>query len=286
MTKAEEAKKLAFQKALNHTMQHGKLDEAVFRKIHLIENNEGSRINCLLGLNSYAEANAIVAWFRDEDLTKFKEWSYLSAKLQRLEFQCNPIVWFAAYKLFYALLSDNSELISWYRQFHLPFSFNSGAVKDRDNPRQPEFHAYQALLALKGEWDELRQRCELILSTDLKKDKKYLIDHRFYLALANGDKNEMENVLAELTSPKIARVRNYGMAFAFTEHFISTFATLYAKLAWMWGYELEMDTLFIPKEWLPIAPLETYPEPWDFMKDFEIFTPLDAPWTQFSPIKK
>ncbi len=173
MTKAEEAKKLAFQKALNHTMQHGKLDEAVFRKIHLIENNEGSRINCLLGLNSYAEANAIVAWFRDEDLTKFKEWSYLSAKLQRLEFQCNPIVWFAAYKLFYALLSDNSELISWYRQFHLPFSFNSGAVKDRDNPRQPDFHAYQALLALKGEWDELRQRCELILSTDLKKDKKY-----------------------------------------------------------------------------------------------------------------
>ena len=96
----------------------------------------------------------------------------------------------------------------------------------------------------------------------------------------------MENVLAELTSPKIARVRNYGMAFAFTEHFISTFATLYAKLAWMWGYELEMDTLFIPKEWLPIAPLETYPKPWDFMKDFEIFTPLDAPWTQFSPIKK
>lgn len=54
----------------------------------------------------------------------------------------------------------------------------------------------------------------------------------------------------------------------------------------MWGYELEMDTLFIPKEWLPIAPLETYPEPWGFMKDFEIFTPLDAPWTQFSPIKK
>ncbi|MFX6597555.1 hypothetical protein ABTG67_18925, partial [Acinetobacter baumannii] len=75
------------------------------------------------------------------------------------------------------------------------------------------FHGYQLILALNDEWDQLRKRCELILQTDLKKDKKYLIDHRFYLALANGDKNEMENVLTELTSPKIAKVRNFEFAF-------------------------------------------------------------------------
>ncbi len=37
------------------------------------------------------------------------------------------------------------------------------------------------VLALNHEWDKLRERCELILQTDLKR-KKYLIDHRFYLA--------------------------------------------------------------------------------------------------------
>lgn len=286
MTKAEEAKKLAFQKAMEHALQHAQNNDNVERSIHLITNKEGDYTFFLRILRGFCEANATVAWFEKRDLIEFKQWAFLASKLQRILLQYRPNEWFPAYKLFYTVLSDNTELISWYKQFQLPFCSSPSDIKDRDNPKQPDFHAYQALLALNGEWDELRQRCELILSTDLKKDKKYLIDHRFYLALANGDKTEMENVLKELTSPKIARVRNYEMAFAFTEHFISTFATLYAKLAWMWGYELEIDTPFIPKAWLPIAPLETYPEPWDFMKEFEIFTPLDAPWTEFSPKKK
>ncbi|HEE5406538.1 TPA: immunity 49 family protein, partial [Acinetobacter baumannii] len=117
----------------------------------------------------------------------------------------------------------------------------------------------------------------------LKKDKKYLIDHRFYLALANGDKSEMENVLTELTSPKIAKVRNFEFAFTFTEHFIATHAVIYSKLAWRNGYQLNIDTPWIPKEWLPVEPLAEYPEPWEFMREFDIFTPFEGEWKDWSP---
>jgi len=51
----------------------------------------------------------------------------------------------------------------------------------------------------------------------------------------------------------------------------------------MSGYEVQIDTPYIPKEWLPITPLNSYPEPWKLMQDFEIFTPLDEPWQMFSP---
>ncbi|MCS4300149.1 MULTISPECIES: Imm49 family immunity protein [Acinetobacter] len=283
MKKINELDSIVYQKALNHVIQHSTYDESVEYGINLILAGKGNKAGCLRSLRGYAEANAIVAWFRDNDLLKFKEWSFIEAKLKRMVLQCNPNEWFPAYEFFHAILSDQQEIISWYTQFKLPYCSSAGAIKDRDNPKRSDFHGYQILLALNGEWDELRQRCELILSLDLKKDKKYLIDHRFYLALANGDQREIENVLTELTSPKIAKVRNYEFAFTFTEHFISTFATLYAKLAWMSGYEVQIDTPYIPKEWLPITPLNSYPEPWKFMQDFEIFTPLDEPWQMFSP---
>ena len=153
--------------------------------------------------------------------------------------------------------------------------YDRSDIKDRDNPKQPAFHGYQMILALNHEWERLAERCEQILSTNLRKDKKYLIDHRFYLALANGDKTEIETVLTELTSPKIAKVRNHEFAFTFTEHFIATHAVIYAKLAWLNGYEVEIYTPWIPKEWLPIQPLENYPEPWDFLREFDIWTSFE-----------
>ncbi len=34
--------------------------------------------------------------------------------------------------------------------------------------------------------------------------------------------------------------------------------------------QLNIDTPWIPKEWLPVEPLLEYPEPWEFMKEFDI----------------
>ena len=199
----------------------------------------------------------------------------MSAKLERMVFQHEPFEWFPSYKFFSPLLSDNQEIIDWYRKHRISYDYDRSDIKDRDNPKQPAFYGYQMILALNHEWDRLAERCEQILSMSLRKDKKYLIDHRFYLALAKGDKTQMEAVLTELTSPKIAKVRNHEFVFTFTEHFIATHACMYAKLAWLNGYEVEIDTPWIPKEWLPIQPLENYLQPWDFLREFDIWTPFE-----------
>ena len=104
--------------------------------------------------------------------------------------------------------------------------------------------------------------------------KKYLIDHRFYLALARDDKPSMETVLSELTSRKIARVRNNEQAFGFTHFFIGTHAVIYAKIAWRHGYKVQVDTPFIPAAGLPIAPVPAYHDPYPFMQAFAIDTRL------------
>lgn len=274
-----------YQKALDHVVGHAKFREDIAGLIEYITENKGDVEFCIMRLRSYAHANAIVAWFRDKDLVAFKEWCYISAKLERMVFQFNPYEWFPAYKFFSPLLSDNEEIISWFRQHRISYDSTPGARKDRDNPKQPDFHGYQLILALNQEWDRLRERCELILGMELKKDRKYLIDHRFYLALANGDKDEMQAVLTDLTSPKIAKVRNHEFAFTFTEHFIATHAVIYTKLAWRNGYQLKIDTPWIPKEWMPIEPLAQYPEPWEFIKTFDIWTPFDGEDAEWSPQK-
>ena len=41
---------------------------------------------------------------------------------------------------------------------------------------------------------------------------------------------------------------------------------IYAKIAWRSGYEVEVDLPCIPKEWLPVTPLDNYDEHYDFLK--------------------
>lgn len=275
-----------YQKVLAHTISHAEFDEGIQRKIDYITHQKGNVAFCTRMMNSYCHANAMVSWVRDKDLTAFKQWCYMAAKLERMVFQFEPYEWFPAYKFFSALLCNNAEILDWYRQHRISYDCDPSDIKDRDNPKQPAFHGYQMILALNHEWERLAARCEQILSMELKKDRKYLIDHRFYLALAQGNKAEMENVLTELTSPKIARIRNHEFAFTFTEHFIATHACMYAKLAWLNGYDVEIDTPWIPKEWLPIQPLANYPEPWEFLKKFDIWTPFDGEEKTWSPILK
>ena len=257
-------------------------DRNPINAVEYLNDGKGSRRGSLGSMLSHAEAQCLMAWFRGHELHCHKQWAYVAAKINRMIFQMEPGGWFPAYKQLYALLSDHPGMVNWYRQHKVPY-FVAGEADDRDNPKQAAFHGYQAILALNGEWDLLARRCEQILAMELVKDKKYLIDHRFYLALAQGDKSKMEAVLNELTSPKVARIRNFEPAFGLTENLIATHATIYAKIAWRHGYEVEVDSPWVPKEWLPIAPLTSYEDPWPFMQSFDLYQPFDGDWAPWSP---
>ncbi len=253
------------------------------RAIEYLELGQGSRRGCLSNLSAYAQTRSLLAWFADHDLQAFKQWAYVAAKLERMICQIEPARRFPAYTHLYALLSDHPDMVNWFRQQTVSY-FLEGEEKDRDNPERTAFHGYQALLALNGEWELLAERCEQILAMEIKKDKRFLIDHQFYLALANGDKSGMERVVNELTSPKVARRRNFEPPFAFTERLIGTHATIYAKIAWRHGYEIEVDSPWVPRQWLPIRPCDRYVDPWNFMQRFDIYQAFEEPWDEWSPV--
>lgn len=163
------------------------------------------------------------------------------------------------------LLSDHQDLINWFAHHaagHDPHYYQS--------PKHfIDFHSYQVMLALRGEWELLVRRSEQALTETASRYKRFLLDYHFYIALAQGDVPKMEELLGELTSPKVARVRNHEFEFGLTEHFISTYAVIFAKLAWRHGYKVQVESPYIPSEWLPVAPLDRYEDIYPFMNEFQ-----------------
>ena len=230
-----------------------------------INNNTGDPRACIRGLSTHAYATALVTWFESHDLNGFKHWAYVSGKLDCLA-RRREAAWLRDFHFLMPLLSDHPGLIHWFahhedghdpRLYDKPSSF-------------ADFHSYQIMLALRGEWDRLVERSERGLAETPTRFKRFLLDYRFYIALARGDVPAMELLLAELTSPKVARVRNHEFEFGLTEHFISTYGVIFAKLAWRLGFPVEVDTPYIPREWLAVSPFEVYEDIYPFMGEFDV----------------
>lgn len=252
--------------------------------IDMLEAGTGSRSGCLLVLSSDCLARAMLPYFRDNDMANMKQWAYLAAKAQ-IMWEHETLNDYLTEDLLSPLISDNEEVIEWYRRFSLPYELPKDVSGgDKDDPKNWMFYRYQSWLALNARWDELGERCERILAMQeqIKKDRSYLIDHRFYLSLAKGDKAGMTAVLLEKVTPKERKTRQLQQS-GITWDLIDSYATLFAKLAWRAGYELELDTPWIPQEWLPVQPLQTYEEPWPFMQGFDIWQPFAEPYAALSP---
>lgn len=245
-----------------------KFDGSVPEQAAYIERGEYSLSGCLRMLRMFHLEVAEYAWFAEQDLTTFKQHCYVASRLFNILSQVDGGrgVLFEGY-WYDVLFSDYEPLIRW-GMAQTPIS--KEMKKDIDIPRTNIFRFYQMTLALKGDWDELGRRAELFLADIPKAMKRYTPDMRFYLALAQHDKAGMENAVAELVSPKGARYRNKVFELPFCSQFISSFASLYVKVARRHGYELDIESKYIPQEWIPISPLENYTDPYNFMKKWEI----------------
>ena len=229
----------------------------------LINKGEGSLNGCIGSLISLHTEIANQTWFAEQNLTTFKLHSYVVAKLMYIRAKTTGEEGFLHEATwFYPLLSDHEPLIRYWLSFQPESDFFKRRIA---NPNQNEYRFYQLTLALNGQWEELGRRAEVFLHEPPAKMKKYAPDMRFYLALAQQDKAGMEAALTELTTPKVFKSRQEPCGPYVASQFVVTFACLYAKTARRHGFELDIDTVLIPKEWLPVAPLPDYPDPYDFM---------------------
>jgi hypothetical protein len=259
------------------------------KAVDFLNQKKGSRSGCLRGLSSDVYAISMNTFFKESNLNLMKQWMYVAGKLNIMLHHIEPEASYLSELLLWVLISDNEELINWYRQHEAMYHPKNPSIAggDKDNPKSWMYYRYQSWLALNARWDELGARCEHILGMqdEIKKDRSSLIDHRFYLALAKGNKSEMQAVLLEKCDPK-NRKRSHDQESGLTHNFIVSYATLFAKLAWRNGYELDLDTPWIPKDWLPVQPLQTYEDPWPFMQSFDIWQPLEGEWAKWSPQRK
>jgi Immunity protein 49 len=237
-----------------------------------LNSGKGDPIGCVMLLQNYCMAESMLAWFDTRDLTLCKQWAYVTARMQQIEYKLRPTHFqFRSYKLLYPLLSNNNKVINWFMSvdFYSNSSFFHGMMQANDH-QSFHFHSFQSILALRGDWAELERRCLLILNDPPVKEKKYLIDHQFFLALSRGDLTGMELALNDLTSPRIAKVRNVEQAFAFEKSVISCFAVIYAKIALRHGFHVQIRSELVPSEWLATVELAQYNDPFNFMKSFPI----------------
>lgn len=241
---------------LRHIGSHISAGKDVAGVVRNILTGTGSPSGSALSLGSYCLARGMHAWFEHADLSATKQWFKLSGEcqnvcldLQRDQMNLMPRVMC----LSRMLVADHEPEISRFLAFSHIYSAKAIA-----NVKSVDYSAFNIVLAVKGEMELLASRCDA-----LRKDppashgKKYLPDNEFLAALAVGDPHRMQEVLNDLVSPKMARSRA-GLEGGYTQDLISTSAILYAKLARRHGYEIEVESDYIPVPWLPIAPLDNY----------------------------
>nr|WP_301540015.1 Imm49 family immunity protein [Ralstonia pickettii] len=193
-----------------------------------------------------------------------RQWCYVSGRLIQLRYSLETDTTGPGGKmlqLLQPLLSNNNALIDWFAHYDQAYD-----LKRVENHKSHDFWAYQAILALRGEWERLTERCEKVISDPPidKTEQKYLADHSFYLALARGDIDKMQEILGQLVTSKAVRARSDDDG-GYAADLISSAAVIYAKIAWRHGYQVKVDSPYIPGEWLPVEALSQYKNHYNFL---------------------
>ncbi len=226
------------------------------------------------GLRSYCTAKAMSEWYSTGDVIRVKNLFYSLGKLAYIGLIEN---WTSdAYRMYtfghilYSMpifICDHPDLIQWC--INSNYGLREG--KNRDKPHSYEFHVKNVFLAMHQQWNDLEERTRQYIANPRPRPYSRLdiFEFEFLLGLATGDVPKMEAAISEFVTAKGLRT-NSANETGFTDGLISTSGLLFAKLAWRNGYEVNVDSPYIPKEWLPVQPLEHYEDEFDFMRAYTI----------------
>ena len=172
-------------------------------------------------------------------------------------------------KVCYALCSDNLEFL---RRFaDLRYKGDGKNYPDMDimvEEGESAIYCHSILMIIKEDWDTLARNLKILESVTLPaaKGTTLHLDYEFYKAILERNKTRIKEVIEELASPEIHRRRNDEPIFS---KYVSMPALGYAKLAWQKGLEVEINSPLVPKELLPVKPLDKYVDSYDFLKSHE-----------------
>ena len=244
--------------------------------LELITNKEGDPLSCMTLLGHDFHQMASVNLLVDKDIEKFRQNMYLSTKLCLLGTDTRGYLRGHVKDFFSALMSNNQDVLEFFKKYSdiLAYEKEKNFYK---KSYSASFLTRTVLLALKGEWEDVILRANLYLANPSKdrKDKYYYIQFEFLKALAEKDIEKMKENINAMLEPKVARQMMYDESIFFYLHI---YVLLYLKIASYYGFDLEIESDIVPKELIDSTPAKEYPEPYEFMKKFDLKTITAEEW--------
>jgi Immunity protein 49 len=227
----------------------------------LIGNSERNIIDRQKGISviwQYYEVLGLNCCFTDNDILAAKQHFYTCGMLDVVGISQydSPILDYGINHLSYALLSDCGPLIQRYATVG-----HSHYERTIEMGNSTACYVLQCLI--KEDWAGYERGMDLMRTKALKKYPNMHLDISLYESIAEKDKAKAEAVLAEFVSPKVHKQRNKHHILL--NEFISHPAIGYAKLAWLKGLEVRVDSPLVPAALLPVQPLAEYKNEYAFL---------------------
>ncbi|WP_462351522.1 Imm49 family immunity protein [Fusobacterium varium] len=260
-------------------------DKDTEESLKFIKNKIGNPLGTMWSLSLEYEAKASLGWLELRNKNDLKKNCYIAGKLNILRKSRKD--WggsgYNVSNFFKILMSDNKNLSKF-------------LIKNIDiicYESKPNYHKgiqsnlflnKTTLLALKGDWENLKKRSNIFLN-DIPKDmKKRILDFEFFQGLAEKNIDKMKEALNKLLIPKNAKIAAYDTE-AYFDFYLQVQVLMYGKIASIHGYDLGIDHELAPKELIKYDPLPDgeYEDPYDFMKEFDYNAPQSEWIEKYSP---
>ena len=242
-----------------------------------IEEKRGDCLYCIKELGEIYETTASKALLVDKDIESFRKNIYVYSKLKLMSRDTRAYLAWKKMNLFCILMSNNKDFLDFIlRTFDI-----IGHEKEKYKKSEADFYLMRTiLLAIRGNWKEVIARADFYSANPSKEtDFKYFpLEFGFLKALAEKNIEKMKENINVMLEPKVARQMMYDESIFF-DFYLHTHVLLYLKIASYYGFDLEIESDIVPKELIDSTPAKEYPEPYEFMKKFDLKTITPEEWT-------
>lgn len=239
-----------------------------------IEEKNGDCLYCIKELGRIYETTASKALLVDKDIESFRKNIYIYSKLNLMSRDSRAYLAWNKMNLFCILMSNNKDFLDFIlRTFDI-----IGHEKEKYKKSEADFYLMRTiLLALKGDWEEVIKRADFYSANPSKETgfKYFPLEFGFLRALAEKNIEKMKENINAMLEPKVARQMMYDESIFFYLH---VYVLLYLKIASYYGFDLEIESDIVPKELIDNTPAKEYPEPYEFMKKFDLNTITPEEW--------
>ena len=239
-----------------------------------IEEKNGDCQYCMRSLGRIYITVASKEIVVDKDIESFRKNIYVYSKLNLMGTDTRAYLAWKKINLFCILMSNNKDFLDFIlRTFDI-----IGHEKEKYKKSEADFYLMRTiLLAIKGNWEEVIARADFYSANPSKETgfKYFPLEFGFLRALAEKDIEKMKENINAMLEPKVARQMMYDESIFFYLH---VYVLLYLKIASYYGFDLEIESDIVPKELIDSTPAKEYPEPYEFMKKFDLKTITPEEW--------